>query len=278
MLTSRTEVPQVGVAVRVAPRVEWLLAPNAGAWTFEGTNTWIVGDPSAATCAVIDPGPDDGRHGEALRATIGDRIVTEVVLTHGHDDHAGALASLVGETGAAVIAARRPDGAPTAHDGDRLTLAGAVAANIVSTPGHTRDSLCVHLPDDRVVFTGDTVLGAGSPVVHPKLLRSMLDSLRALERIGSTNTVSVLPGHGPVLPDLAAAVKRRIDARLRRIHQVDGLRSQGYSAVPVMVERMYPHLEHPDVVKAAHSSVQAMLTFLDEEQPEGQVSEQDRQR
>ncbi|SNS52055.1 MBL fold metallo-hydrolase [Rhodococcoides kyotonense] len=263
MSNSRTDFPSVGVATRVAPRVEWVLAPNAGAWTFQGTNTWIVGDPESRSCAVIDPGPDDAAHAAAVAAAIGSRHVTHIVLTHGHGDHAGGAPALSERTGTPITKASRDVGSAVA-DGDRLVLAGGVDARIMLTPGHTRDSLCVHLLSEAVVFTGDTVLGNGSPVVHPGLLGEMLDSLSALERLGASALVRACPGHGPVIEDLAAASARRLQARYRRIDQVRELRAESSASLESLVTRMYPDIADPDVRNAARSSVQAMLTFLDE--------------
>lgn len=272
MLTSRNAVPSVGVAADVAPRVQWLLAPNAGAWTFQGTNTWIVGDRSSAYCAVIDPGPDDEVHLASLVEAIGERQVSQIVLTHGHNDHAGSAGELARSSGAPVLAASEMAGRTRLGDGDRVMLANEVVAYIVLTPGHTRDSLCVFLPEDRLVFTGDTLLGSGSPVVHPALLRKMLDSLRTLEHLGSEERIRALPGHGAAIADLSAASARRITARGKRIRQVASLQAEGEMTVDAMVARMYPEIDHPDVVRAAQSSVQAMLTFLEEELSDSAVA------
>ncbi|OZC46768.1 MBL fold metallo-hydrolase [Rhodococcus sp. RS1C4] len=268
---SKNAVPVPGVATRVAPRVEWLLAPNAGAWTFEGTNTWIVGEPDADACAVIDPGPKDADHIESLLRVIGRRSVSYVVLTHGHNDHEGAASGIVDATGARIVKARKE----MSHSNFPDELDDGIEVRLLPTPGHTRDSLCVYLPADRIVFTGDTLLGSGSPVVHPELLREMLDSLRTLRALGASTAVTALPGHGPVVADLAASADRRLNARNRRIRQVRDLLSEREMSIDELVTRMYPEVEHPDVLSAARSSILAMVTYLNEESALGRTVLQD---
>ncbi|GHP18558.1 MBL fold metallo-hydrolase [Rhodococcus sp. NKCM2511] len=263
MSGSREAIPLPGVAVRVAPRVERLLAPNAGAWTFEGTNTWLIGAPDASQCAVIDPGPADAGHLESILAAAGRRTVTEIVLTHGHNDHADGAHALAERTKAPVLAQRAVFGRTPIEHLQRMVLAGHVTARILGTPGHTRDSVCVSLPDDDAVLTGDTLLGGGSPVVHPALLAGMIESLRMLAEVGHGGSTVGLPGHGPVIADVEAAALYRVAARRRRIEQVAALRNSGTTEVEDLVGVMYRHIEDPDVLKAAHSSVESMVVFLE---------------
>lgn len=263
MSESSGAMPVPGVAVRVAPRVERLLAPNAGAWTFEGTNTWLIGAPDALQCAVIDPGPADAAHLDSVVAAAGHRTVTEIVLTHGHNDHADGAHALAERTNATVLAQRGVFGRTPIEHLQRIVLAGHVTARVLGTPGHTRDSVCLSLPDDNVVLTGDTLLGAGSPVVHPALLSDMIESLCMLAEIGQGGSVIGLPGHGPVITDLEAAALYRVAARRRRIEQVAALRDSGTTEIDDLVAAMYRHIEDPDVLKAAHSSVESMVVFLD---------------
>lgn len=263
MSGSSEAIPVPGIAVRVAPRVERLLAPNAGAWTFEGTNTWLIGAPDAAQCAVIDPGPADPVHLDSIVAAAGHRTVSEIVLTHGHNDHADGARALAERTESTVLAQRAVDGRTPIVHLQEITLAGHVAAHVLATPGHTRDSVCLNLPNDQVVLTGDTLLGAGSPVVHPELLSDMIASLRMLAAIGHRGSVLGLPGHGPVIADLEAAALYRVAARRRRIDQVATLRNSGTTDIDDLVATMYRHIKNPDVLKAARSSVESMVVFLE---------------
>ncbi|MGN7133851.1 MBL fold metallo-hydrolase [Rhodococcoides corynebacterioides] len=257
------EVPAAGEPMRVASCVEWLLAPNPSAWTFEGTNTWIVGVPGGSTCAVIDPGPDDARHVDALRRAVGRRSVTTVLITHDHDDHHGATDAVLRWSGATLLDA-------TAAEQRSVTVADGIDATVLSTPGHTRDSVCIVLPAHREIFTGDTILGSGSPMVRPSLMADMLRTLRSLAELGTRSHLTVRPGHGPVLDSLADAADRRLAARLRRIAQVEALTGENSGlTIDELVTAMYPHLDDPDVRRAAASSVEAILRYLATSEPVG---------
>lgn len=184
-----------------------ILAPNPSAMTLDGTNTWIVAEPESDLAVVIDPGPLDDVH---LSAVIGaversGRRVGLTLLTHGHPDHAegaGRFAELTGTKVRALDAALRLGDEGLAA-GDVITT-GGLELRVVPTPGHTADSLSFHLPADRAVLTGDTILGRGTTVVaHPDgRLGDYLDSLRRLRSLTVDDGVhTVLPGHGPVLED-----------------------------------------------------------------------------
>ncbi|MBT1191273.1 MBL fold metallo-hydrolase [Rhodococcoides kroppenstedtii] len=266
------EVPAAGEPMRVASCVEWLLAPNPSAWTFEGTNTWIVGVPGGSTCAVIDPGPDDARHVEALRRAVGRRSVSTVLITHDHDDHHGATDAVLRWSGATLLDATTAVSttAPRGSAQRSVTVADGIDATVLSTPGHTRDSVCILLPAHREIFTGDAILGSGSPMVRPSLMADMLRTLRTLADLGARSHVTVRPGHGPVLDSLADAANRRLAARLRRIAQVAALTDEDSGlTVDELVTAMYPNLTDPDVRRAAASSVEAIQRYLAASEPVG---------
>ena len=165
-----------------------LRAPNPSALTLDGTNTYVVG------AWVVDPGPADAGHLEAVRRTAADGI-EGVVLTHSHADHAEGADSL----GAPVTLPR---------DGEEVGPFRAVA-----TPGHSPDSVC--LVAGAVCFTGDTVLGSGSVFIAPGegSLSAYLDSLRRLRAL----ELDVLcPGHGPYVWDPAAKLDEYVSHRLER--------------------------------------------------------------
>jgi glyoxylase-like metal-dependent hydrolase (beta-lactamase superfamily II) len=163
-------------------------APNPSALTLDGTNTYVVGS------WVVDPGPADEGHLEAVRRAAVDGI-EGVVLTHSHADHAEGAESL----GAPVTLPR---------EGETLGPFSAVA-----TPGHSKDSVC--LVAGPVCFTGDTVLGSGSVFIAPGegSLSEYLDSLRRLRAL----PLEVLcPGHGPYVWDPAAKLDEYVAHRLER--------------------------------------------------------------
>jgi glyoxylase-like metal-dependent hydrolase (beta-lactamase superfamily II) len=244
----------------VTERATLVLAPNANAWTFEGTNTWLLAEPGADVCAVLDPGPDEDAHLAAILAAAGDRRITDVWVTHAHGDHAELAPRLAGSTGAELRAAgRRWAGRPLVDD--ELLRVGALEVRVLATPGHTGDSVCFLLPAEGSVLTGDTVLGRGSPVVEPGRLGQFFDSLDRLGEVLARPGSVVLPGHGPALPDPVPEIDRRRQARLRRVEQVQQALAAGISDPEALVDHMYPGLS-PDLRHAARISVEASTAHV----------------
>ena len=208
----------------VSDRAVCVLAPNPGPMTLDGTNTWVLREPGSDIVVVVDPGPDIEAHLDAIVAEVGDARVARILLTHGHPDHsegARSLAERVSAPVAALVPAHRlgDDGLA----GGDLIEAGGLLLAVVSTPGHTADSLSFHLVTDGALITGDTVLGRGSTVVaHPDgRLGDYLASLRQLRSLAESTEASwVLPGHGPALTAPAAAVTAYLDHREVRLQQV----------------------------------------------------------
>jgi glyoxylase-like metal-dependent hydrolase (beta-lactamase superfamily II) len=246
-----------------------VLAPNASAMTLDGTNTWILSEPDSALAVVVDPGPLDDDH---LRRVIdtaeeaGKRVAL-TLLTHGHPDHAEGAARFAGLTGTAVRALD-----PALRLGDEGLAAGNVVEvgglelRVVPTPGHTADSLCFHLPADRAVLTGDTILGRGTTVVaHPDgRLGDYLDSLRRLRSLTVDDGVhTVLPGHGPVLEDAQGAVEFYLAHRAHRLAQVETAVEDGFRTPEQVVAHVYADVDR-SLWPAAELSVRAQLEYLQE--------------
>ncbi|MEW2493090.1 MBL fold metallo-hydrolase [Streptomyces nodosus] len=246
-----------------------VLAPNASPMTLDGTNTWIVSEPDSALAVVIDPGPLDDGHLRTVIATaeqLGKRVAL-TLLTHGHPDHAeGALrfAELTGTEVRALDPALRL-GDEGLGQGDVVTV-GGLELRVVPTPGHTADSLCFHLPADRAVLTGDTVLGRGTTVVaHPDgRLGDYLDSLRRLRSLTIDDGVhTVLPGHGPVLEDAQGAVEYYLAHRAHRLAQIETAVEQGHRSPDAVVAHVYAGVDR-SLWPAAELSVRAQLEYLRE--------------
>jgi len=165
-------------------RAACLLAPNPSPMTLDGTNTWLIAEPGSSSVVVIDPGPDDEGHLRRVltAAVAGDRRVARILLTHGHLDHSAGAARLAELTGAPVQAAdpARRLGPEGLADGDAVTAAGC-ELRVVATPGHSADSVCLLLPADGALFTGDTVLGRGTAVIAQD--GNLGDYLRTLEQL-----------------------------------------------------------------------------------------------
>src|SRR5690606_26649462 len=190
-----------------------LRADNPGPMTLDGTRSYVLRAPESASCVVVDPGPDDAAHLDALAAA---GPVELVLVTHRHADHTAGSPGLRARTGAPVRAAD-PDhchGGEPLRDGETIRAAG-LRIEVLATPGHTADSVCLVLPDDDpggTVLTGDTVLGTGTTVIAEPdgSLGDYLASLDALEAVATRavpGPATGLPGHGPVVDDLGQRVR-----------------------------------------------------------------------
>ncbi|GLX50147.1 MBL fold metallo-hydrolase [Streptomyces hygroscopicus subsp. hygroscopicus] len=246
-----------------------VLAPNASAMTLDGTNTWILAEPDSDLAVVIDPGPLDDGHLRAVVDTAekaGKRIAL-TLLTHGHEDHAegaGRFAELTGTRVRALDPALRLGDEGLAA-GDVITV-GGLELRVVPTPGHTSDSLSFHLPADRAVLTGDTILGRGTTMVaHPDgRLGDYLDSLRRLRSLTVDDGVhTVLPGHGPVLEDAQGAVEFYLAHRAHRLAQVETAVENGHRTAAQVVAHVYADVDR-SLWPAAELSVRAQLEYLGE--------------
>jgi recombination protein RecT len=201
--------------------VQRLTAPNPGVMTGPGTNSYLVGDPATGHIA-IDPGPDEPGHLERLwRAAGGD--IRAIVCTHSHPDHAPGAARLQALCAAggrdkppvlglpsAATAREHSRFAPerTLADGERLALRAPDGTThtlqVVHTPGHAANHLCLLLEEDGLLFSGDHILNGSTTVIDPPdgHMGDYLDSLDKLERLCEAHGVHfILPAHGYVLGD-----------------------------------------------------------------------------
>ena len=249
---------------RVTPSVTVLRADNPGPMTLDGTRSVLLRAPGAASCVVVDPGPDDGTH---LGALVAAGPVSLVLITHRHPDHTAGSPRLRELTGAPVRAAdpEHCHGGTPLRDGEVIESAG-VRIEVVATPGHTGDSVSFVVTgpgEEPVVLTGDTVLGRGTTfIAEPDgSLADSLDSLDVLERLGDGRLA--VPAHGPEIADLGAAVRAYRTHRLERLAQVRAaLAARGHDAtVDDVVAHVYADVD-PAVLPAARQSVAAQLEYL----------------
>ena len=253
--------PLYGVLRPVTAQAAVLLADNPGPMTLDGTNTWLVGAPGEPATVVVDPGPADEEHVRRVAVHSRPRLI---LVTHGHADHTGGARLLHELTGAPVRAADAGHciGGEPLRDGEVIAT-GGVELRVLASPGHTMDSVCLALPADRGVLTGDTVLGRGTTVImHPEgSLGAYLASLRTLAQLPAGTPV--LPGHGPDLPDLAATAREYLAHREERLDQIRGaLATLGEDATPrQVVELVYAEVDR-SVWWAAEVSVRAQLAYL----------------
>jgi glyoxylase-like metal-dependent hydrolase (beta-lactamase superfamily II) len=253
-------------AVReVAPFASVLLQRNPGPMTLDGTNTWVVGEPGSSEVAVIDPGPLDEQHLQAVLGHVAatGRRVALTLLTHHHFDHAESADRFHELTGAPVRAFGR--GHDDIRPGEQIRV-GGLEILAVETPGHTADSYSFVLPADNTILTGDTILGRGTTVVAwpDGHLESYLESLGRIEELTRAGTVtSLLPGHGPFAADAAAVVGFYLAHRAERLDQVRAALAAGDETARQVVERVYADVPR-EVWPAAELSVQAQLEYLRE--------------
>ena len=170
--------------------------------TGPGTNTYLFG---LRDVAVLDPGPDDARHLEAILAAAGSAI-RWIIVTHTHLDHAPLAGRLAARTGAQVIGLTAPDDgrqdttfAPQhlPRDGERLSV-GECQLLAIHTPGHASNCMCYLLERERLLFTGDHVLEGVSPVILPPD-GDMAAYMHSLEKLRSHDFERIAPGHGGVM-------------------------------------------------------------------------------
>jgi glyoxylase-like metal-dependent hydrolase (beta-lactamase superfamily II) len=241
--------------------VTLLRAPNAGPMTLDGTNTWVLRAPGAEHAVVIDPGPLAEDH---LARIAGHGPFRFILITHGHHDHvegAARLSELLG--GTPVLAADRKHGVlaePLARDA-RLDI-GGLHVQVLDTPGHTADSVCflVECGGERVVCTGDTLLGRGTTVVAwPD--GDLGAYLTSLGRLTAYERILMLPGHGPARPDCAAVAHAYLAHRRERLTQVRAAMAAGAGSAEAIVDAVYPDIAQ-GVRFAAIWSARAQLDYL----------------
>ncbi len=260
--------PTAGIDQFRTPRATCLLAPNPSPMTLEGTNTWLIAEPGSPSVVVVDPGPDDEGHLRRVHteAVAGDRRVAKILLTHGHSDHSAGAARLAELTGAPVQAADPAGrlGSEGLADGDVITAAGC-ELRVVATPGHSTDSVCLLVPADGALFTGDTVLGRGTTVIATDgNLGDYLRTLGLLRDLAEARGIGLLlPGHGPMLADPLGTLDYYLSHRAERLDQVRSALAAGAKTPVQIVAMIYTDVD-PSVWPAAEWSVRAQLDYLNE--------------
>ena len=271
-----------GTVSGLSPLVRRIIAPNPSAFTFHGTGTYILGHGSDV--AVIDPGPDDPAHLDALLRNLDGETVSHILITHTHRDHSPGAALLQARTGAPTYGfGPHPlpkNGGSSVEEGgdhnfrpDRLLKDGDVVqgngwtVTALHTPGHISNHLCFALQEEKALFSGDHVMGWSTSVISPPD-GSMTDYYASLNKLLARDDVRYYPTHGAPIDALSTGhspqhfVRELIRHREGREAQIVACLSQsGPQTIPQMVAVMYagiPKFMHP----AAARSVLAHLIHM----------------
>lgn len=267
--------PAYAAAEVLEPLVRRVLARNPSPFTYTGTQTYVVGAGDAV--AVIDPGPDEPEHIDAILAAIGNARLAAIVCTHTHRDHSPAAAPLAARTGAPVIGCAaltldddgpRADAAfDTTYRPDRVLADGESVAGpdwtliAVATPGHTSNHLCLALAETGALFTGDHVMGWSTTVVAPPD-GDMADYMASLDKLYARTDRVFYPAHGPAVDKPRQLVRGMIGHRRQRENQIVKLLAQGPAPIAALVPRMYKGVDER-LWLAAGRSVLAHLIDLE---------------
>ncbi|KQN37355.1 MBL fold metallo-hydrolase [Sphingomonas sp. Leaf407] len=264
-----------GIAQPLEPLVTRLLARNASPYTHTGTQSFIVGGSGAV--AVIDPGPDDPAHLDAILNVVAGREVAAILCTHTHRDHSPGAAPLAARTGAAIIGCApltmddvgpRADAAfDTGYRPDRVLHDGEAVAGdgwtliAVATPGHTSNHLAFALPESGALFSGDHVMGWSTTIVSPPD-GDMGEYMASLDKLLQRDDRVYYPAHGGVVENPRRLVRGMLGHRKQREGQILRGLERGLVSVPELVAAMYVGLD-AKLVGAAGRSVLAHLIDLE---------------
>lgn len=241
---------------------------NPGPMTGSGNTTWLL---AGRVPTLIDAGTGEVEHLDALERALAGAPLAQVLVTHGHIDHA---------SGAAAIAARMPhvrllkmpwpEHDPQWHvawepltDGDVLP-AGDSVLSVVHTPGHSPDHVCFWQQGSRLLFCGDLAWKGSTVVIPPSQGGDVAAYLSSLERIIQLEPAQMLPAHGDVIDRPVELLREYIDHRRMRERQVIAALRAGITDPTQMVARIYPSLTLP-LISVARESVVAHLIKLERE-------------
>ena len=257
---------------QLEPGIARVLAHNPSAFTYFGTQTYVIGDDEVA---VVDPGPDLPEHLDALERAIAGRPVAAIMCTHTHRDHSPAARPLAEQTGASIVGcaplALETVGprADASFDGDYAPaqvlvdddaiLVGGEPVTAVATPGHTSNHLCFSYRG--ALFSGDHVMGWSTTVVVPPD-GDMAAYMQSLDKLRKRDDRIYYPAHGPAVTNPQQYARHLLGHRMQREKQILKLIGDQARDVPDIVASAYPGLD-PRLTVAAGGSVLAHLIDLE---------------
>ena len=264
-----------GTAMEVTPLIRRVVAHNPSPFTFKGTGTYIIGHGKVA---IVDPGPDQPEHIDAVLNAVRGETVTHIFVTHTHRDHSPAVRAVKAATGAEVLAEGPHRASRPLHAGeaprmeasndtdfrpDRALADGEVTngagwtIEALATPGHTANHMAFALKEANLIFSGDHIMAWSTSIVAPPD-GAMRDFMNSLRKLAQRPEPIYLPGHGGEVrdaPDFVAAYIRHRHARETSIlHRL----AKGAADIPTIVRAVYIGLD-PRLVGAAGYSVLAHL-------------------
>lgn len=257
---------------RVTRRVATVLGQNPSPFTGPGTNTWIVG--TSKRPILLDTGQGVAVYADllenALKELVGASELERIVLTHAHIDHLGGVKQVTERFGEMEVLKMpweghdAPAGEISAIGHDAVVHTEGATLRAVHTPGHAPDHLCYYLEEERALFTGDVVLGAGTTVI-PDETGDLGDYMDSLRRLLALDLETIYPAHGPVIRNPKEKIGEYIAHRELRERQVlEALEGSAPLEAMAIVKKIYvdvPEYLHP----AAASSVRSHLRKLERE-------------
>lgn len=255
--------------MQVTPHVYAIQVPESELMRPQFTNIYLVGRNSAI---MVDSGEDNERFQTQMKeelGRLGQRRITDVVVTHSHFDHSGGLGWVREATGArlrahpqAIAELEEKFGKGSIEplmDGQVLEADGA-SLEVIYTPGHNDNSVCYFLREEGVLFTGDTILGVGTVTI-----RDLLDYMNSLHRLRELELKIIGPGHGPLITDPKERVREYIAHRQMREDQIVAALKAWPKDSWQLVKTIYWDVD-PRLHRAAEGNVLTHLRKLEREE------------
>lgn len=265
-----------GAVDQVGPGIRRVIANNPSPFTFAGTGTYILG---TGNVAVIDPGPADEAHIQALLDATAGETITHVLVTHTHMDHSPGCALLRRHSDAPTFAygphgaGKAEEGVPVEEGGDmnfepdvrvtdgQVISGGDWSVECVYTPGHTSNHMCYALREAKALFTGDHVMGWSTSIISPPD-GDMAAYMASLNKLLERDDALYWPTHGPSIDDPKTHVRAFIEHRQEREAQILACIDQNVELINDMVPQMYagtPEFMYPAAARSVYAAIEYLL-------------------
>lgn len=251
---------EYGNCDKISPLIRRIIANNPGPFTFTGTGTYIIGKENLA---IIDPGPIDQNHFDAIIKSTKGQTITHIFLTHNHNDHSPLAKKLKEETGAKIYFKtltsdfedndkfeegydKNIEGDIELSDGD-LVETSEWTIEAIHTPGHTSNHMCYSLLDEEILFSGDHVMGWSTTVIVPPD-GNMNDYINSLKKLLKRSEKDFCPTHGPIIENPKDILEKYITHRMERERQITDAIKSGKNKIPDIVKIIYKDIDvglHP---------------------------------